>query len=107
MDRNRNIRKILFYSQKKNRRRKQARKNILKTLKDYEYYRNDHGVLYCGDCLEIMPLIEDKVDLVLTDPPYGKQWARGKNGIGQIKHLNEKFYKQKWKKELMKNKRKN
>jgi DNA modification methylase len=38
-------------------------------LKDYEYFRTDLGVLYKGDCLEILPLI-DKVDLVLTDPPY-------------------------------------
>ena len=41
----------------------------MKKLKDYEYYRTDLGVLYCGDCLEILPLI-DKVDLALTDPPY-------------------------------------
>ena len=39
-------------------------------LKDYEYYRTDLGVLYHGDCLEIMPMLEP-VDLVLTDPPYG------------------------------------
>ena len=38
------------------------------------YYENDHGKLYCGDCLEIMPqLIAEgvKVDAVVTDPPYG------------------------------------
>ncbi|MHA2039630.1 MAG: DNA-methyltransferase [Promethearchaeota archaeon] len=40
------------------------------TLADYEYYRTDVGVLYCGNCLEVLPLIEDKVDLVLADPPY-------------------------------------
>ena len=45
-------------------------------LKDYEYYRTDLGVLYHGDCLEIMPMLEP-VDLVLTDPPYG---------IGVAKH---------------------
>ncbi|HHE64863.1 MAG TPA: hypothetical protein ENL09_02460, partial [Bacteroidetes bacterium] len=39
-------------------------------LKSYEYYRNENGVIYCGDCLEIMPLLEP-VDLCLTDPPYG------------------------------------
>ena len=38
-------------------------------LKDYEYYRTDLGVLYHGDCLEILPHLEP-VDLVLTDPPY-------------------------------------
>jgi DNA modification methylase len=46
--------------------------NEMKTLADYEYYRTELGVLYCGDCLEILPLIPDgSVDLVLTDPPYG------------------------------------
>jgi len=39
-------------------------------LSDYEYYRTENGVLYCGDCLDILPLIKDKVDLILTDPPY-------------------------------------
>jgi len=34
------------------------------------YYKNDLGVIYHGDCLEIMPQLEP-VDLVLTDPPYG------------------------------------
>lgn len=43
----------------------------MKTLKDYEYYRDDSGVLYLGDCLEIMPLFEDNsVDLIVTSPPY-------------------------------------
>lgn len=40
-------------------------------LEKYEYYRTDLGVLYHGDCLEIMPHLEP-VDLVLTDPPYPK-----------------------------------
>jgi site-specific DNA-methyltransferase (adenine-specific) len=35
------------------------------------YYESKYGVLYKGDCLEIMPSIQKKVDLVLTDPPYG------------------------------------
>jgi len=39
-------------------------------LSDYEYFRTPNGVLYCGDCLEIMPMLP-KVDLLLTDPPYG------------------------------------
>lgn len=34
------------------------------------YYENENGKLYHGDCLEIM-LKLGKVDLVLTDPPYG------------------------------------
>jgi site-specific DNA-methyltransferase (adenine-specific) len=41
-------------------------------LEDYEYFKTDNGTLYQGDCLEILPLLEDEsVDLVLTDPPYG------------------------------------
>jgi len=36
------------------------------------YHETEHGVLYCGDCLDILPTLEDKsVDLVLTDPPFG------------------------------------
>jgi len=44
----------------------------------------------------VMKEIEDKsIDLVLTDPPYGKMWTRGKNGIGVLKDKNEKD-KTKW-----------
>lgn len=40
-------------------------------LEDYLYYeeKNPDLKIYCGDCLEIMPLLP-KVDLVVTDPPY-------------------------------------
>lgn len=34
------------------------------------YYKDDHCTIYHGDCREILPQL-DKVDLVLTDPPYG------------------------------------
>lgn len=34
------------------------------------YYQNDLGKLYHGDCLEIMPELE-QVDMIFTDPPYG------------------------------------
>lgn len=44
----------------------------MKKLEDYLYYEEKDPDLkiYCGDCLEIMPLLP-KVDLVVTDPPYG------------------------------------
>ena len=45
----------------------------MKKLSDYLYYHEDGPPtidIYCGDCLEVMPLL-DKVDLVVTDPPYG------------------------------------
>lgn len=35
------------------------------------YYQTDLGTLYHGDCLEILPQLKEKVDLMLTDPPYG------------------------------------
>lgn len=37
-----------------------------------DYQRN--GItMYCGDCLELLPLFEDKsVDAVVTDPPYNE-----------------------------------
>ena len=34
------------------------------------YFETENGVLYHGDCLNIIPELEP-VDLVLTDPPYG------------------------------------
>ena len=39
------------------------------TLKPY--YQDDAVTIYCGDCREILPQLDVKVDLVLTDPPYG------------------------------------
>lgn len=34
------------------------------------YYQDEYATIYHGDCREILPTFE-KVDLVLTDPPYG------------------------------------
>jgi len=34
------------------------------------YYQDDYCTIYHGDCRDIMPSLP-KVDLVLTDPPYG------------------------------------
>lgn len=35
------------------------------------YYENEFGKLYHGNCLEIMPKLNIKFDMILTDPPYG------------------------------------
>jgi site-specific DNA-methyltransferase (adenine-specific) len=59
------------------------------------YYENEHGKLYCGDCLEIMPqLIAEgvKVDAVVTDPPYGIAFVSNQrlvkyDGIANDKNL--------------------
>jgi len=39
------------------------------------------ATLYCGDCREILPTL-DKVDAVVTDPPYGEQTHKGARGGG-------------------------
>ena len=37
------------------------------------YYHDEHAgiTIYHGDCREVLPALTEKVDLVLTDPPYG------------------------------------
>ena len=35
------------------------------------YHETEHGTIYCGDCLDVLPTLEIKADLCLTDPPYG------------------------------------
>ena len=41
-----------------------------KKLTDYLYYQDDWATIYCGDCLEVIPLIDSPFDLILTDVPY-------------------------------------
>lgn len=46
--------------------------------------------IYNEDCVNILKQLPDKcIDLVITDPPYGKKWTRGLNGIGMSKTKNE------------------
>jgi DNA modification methylase len=53
-----------------------------------------------GDCLELMKELLDKsVDCLITDPPYGKRWTRGINGVGLLKEKNENPNNLKWDKE--------
>lgn len=42
-----------------------------------------NATLYLGDCLEILPTLE-KVDAVITDPPYGIDWIPRVNHRDQI-----------------------
>lgn len=51
------------------------------------YYQDDSVTIYHGDCREILPTLEP-VDLVLTDPPYGKQTHNGaRTRIGKTVHI--------------------
>ena len=44
----------------------------LKELYKTADYKNSHGMLFHGDCLEIMKNIEDEsIDMILCDLPYG------------------------------------
>tara|TARA_Y100001956_G_scaffold66547_1_gene68145 strand:- start:15 stop:641 length:627 start_codon:yes stop_codon:yes gene_type:complete len=42
------------------------------------YYQDKSVTIYNADCREVLPTL-DKVDLVLTDPPYGINAARHRN----------------------------
>ena len=45
------------------------------------YYQDDSCTIYNADCREILPLLP-KVDLVLTDPPYGIGRDKGMGDLG-------------------------
>jgi len=45
-------------------------------IPDNPYYSDDAVVIYNADCRDILPQLP-KVDLVLTDPPYGKNYTTG------------------------------
>ncbi len=40
------------------------------------YYQDDAVTIYNADCRDVLPTL-DKVDLLLTDPPYGKRLNYG------------------------------
>jgi len=40
------------------------------------YYQDKWVTIYHGDCREILPQLDVKVDLVLTDPPYGVSYKK-------------------------------
>jgi len=47
------------------------------------YYDDGEGIqIYLGDCRTILPQLDVKVDLVLTDPPYGIKRDKGFEGFG-------------------------
>lgn len=55
------------------------------------YYQDDACTIYHSDCREMLPCLE-KVDLVLTDPPYGiaEVWKGGRgHGWGKARAQSE------------------
>ena len=62
--------------------------------RDNIYHETDNGILYKGDCLEIMKdFPKDSVDLILTDPPYGLKQDKGSKDFGNYK---QHKYKDNW-----------
>jgi len=45
------------------------------------YYQDEYVTIYHGDCRELLPSLP-KVDLVLTDPPYGIEYHSGRYKYG-------------------------
>lgn len=37
----------------------------------YLYYKEKNIKIYCSNCLNTIPRLNTKIDLILTDPPYG------------------------------------
>ncbi|CAB4171403.1 DNA methylase N-4/N-6 [uncultured Caudovirales phage] len=56
-----------------------------------------NATLYLGDCLEILPTLE-KVDAVITDPPYGiaRIWSKGSERHGWTKANAEAIIRNEW-----------
>lgn len=53
------------------------------------YYDADGATIYHGDCLDVLPLLQ-RVDLCLTDPPYGVDYQSNKGGrMGKIPISND------------------
>jgi DNA modification methylase len=56
-------------------------------FKDYQNGAYGNYPIICGDCLEVMPLMEENsIDSIVTDPPYGlsfmgKDWDKGVPGV--------------------------
>ena len=48
------------------------------------YYQDKWVTIYHGDCREILPQLDVKVDLVLTDPPYGRDEIKNNPSRGKL-----------------------
>jgi DNA modification methylase len=54
------------------------------------YYQDEWSIIYLGDCREILPELP-KVDLVLTDPPYGINFTNH-DPVGGGGHRRQRSY---------------
>lgn len=73
--------------------RSDKKSGLMKALSDYLYHQDSAGEIYCGDCLDILPLLPDRsVDLALTSPPYNMR-TRIRNGKYTTRETSEHFSK--------------
>ena len=56
-----------------------------------EYYKDDYCTIYNADCREVLPTL-DKVDLVLTDPPYGMSFQSNRRIEKHSKIAGDAFF---------------
>lgn len=55
------------------------------------YYEHAGITIYHGDCREVLPTLTEKVDLVLTDPPYGINLGVAERSGKMMKHGNSSY----------------
>jgi site-specific DNA-methyltransferase (adenine-specific) len=51
------------------------------------YFEDDSVTIYLGDCRDVLPVLPEPADLLLTDPPYGMDYESGRRrgeGLGKI-----------------------
>lgn len=53
------------------------------SLRDYVFHEEPGVTIYCGDCREILPLLDEPVDMVWTDPPYLREFTWAYSEIGR------------------------
>lgn len=46
------------------------------------YYSDEFVTLYHGDCREVLPQLDQRVDSLITDPPYGLNIGYGRSALG-------------------------
>lgn len=49
------------------------------------YYSEDGITIYHGDCMDVLPWLEEQVGLVVTSPPYNMGLVPGGNGRGMYR----------------------
>ena len=56
------------------------------------YYADDLVTIYHGDCREVLPAIDDRSDLVLTDPPYSVTQLGRYEGDAEVAGTDDAFW---------------